>query len=205
MPKITAPTVAEHRAQRLRNLLEAARSLAAEGGPDALTLGALAQRVGLSRPAVYEYFRSRDDLLAAIIEDEMPAWRSELMTALAGTSEPASRVAAYVAAQLRMLRDGRHAAAMTLSAHAFGAEARARIRAEHDLLLEPLVTALAEAGVPAPRTRAILIQGIVAAATPLLGTGDAQAVIDAAVAQAVSGIGTGPRHVPTGARRTRPA
>ncbi|MGH3279039.1 MAG: TetR/AcrR family transcriptional regulator [Trebonia sp.] len=198
MPKITAPTVAEHRAQRLRTLLAAARSLVQEGGPDALTLGALAQRVGMSRPGVYEYFRSRDDLLAAIIEDEMPAWQAELTAVLVGVRDPVARVAAYVAAQLRMLRDGRHAAAVALSAHAFGDDMRTRIRAEHDQLLEPLAAALAETGVPDPRTRAILIEGIVAAAVPLLAAGDAQAVIDAAVAQAVSGIADGLDRQPPG-------
>ena len=46
-------------------LLDAARSLLSEGGTDALTFPALAERTGLARSSVYEYFRSR----AAVVEE----------------------------------------------------------------------------------------------------------------------------------------
>jgi AcrR family transcriptional regulator len=186
VPKISAPTVAEHRAQRLRTLLAAARDLVAEEGPDALTLGALAQRVGLSRPSVYEYFRSRDDLVAAIVEDEMPRWEAELTASVDQEASPADRIAAYVRAQLSMIRDGRHAAAVALSAHALGDDYRERIRAEHERLMLPLVSALRDAGIPEPRLRAYLIQGVINAAVPLVA-GGGLAVIDAAIAQVLNG------------------
>jgi AcrR family transcriptional regulator len=187
VPKISAPTVAEHRAQRLRALLSAARDVVAEEGPDALTLGTLAQRVGLSRPSVYEYFRSRDDLVAAIVEDEMPRWEAELTASVDRESSPVGRIAAYVRTQLGMLRDGQHAAAVALSAHTLGDDYRDRIRAEHERLTLPLVAALRDAGVPDPRLRAQLIQGVINAAAPLVA-GGGQAVIEGAVAQVLHGV-----------------
>ncbi len=57
MPRISADTVAEHRANRLRALLDAGREIVATEGAEALTLASLARRVGLSRPSLYEYFR----------------------------------------------------------------------------------------------------------------------------------------------------
>lgn len=190
MPKISAPTVVEHRAQRLHALLEAARELVAAGGPDALTLAALAQQVGLSRPSLYEYFRSRDDLVAAIVEDEIPRWRAELAAALDPDSPPRQRVADYIAGQIRMMTDGRHAAAVALSGHVLGSDARERVRAEHERLLAPLIEALSDAGVPRPELRARLIQGIVTAASARTD-GDLAALIESATAQAVDGIATG--------------
>src|SRR5690606_19635538 len=56
MPRITAPTVAEHRKAQQRALLDAAREILAETGRPP-TFTALAERAGMARPSVYEYFR----------------------------------------------------------------------------------------------------------------------------------------------------
>jgi AcrR family transcriptional regulator len=190
VPKISAPTVAEHRAQRLRALLEAARVLVAEEGPEALTLTALAAQVGLSRPSLYEYFRSRDDLVAAMVEDELPRWIAELEAEVARHADPAERIAAFVRTQLRMLTDGRHSAAVVLAGHALGPAAQERIMAEHARLFAPLVDALADVGVDHPELRARLIQGVVTAASPMLGADELanRRVLDAAVHQVLHGL-----------------
>lgn len=190
MPKISAPTVAEHRAQRLRALLEAARVLVAEQGPEALTLSALAAQVGLSRPSLYEYFRSRDDLVAAMVEDELPRWIDELEAEVHRHAAPADRIAAFVRTQLRMLTDGRHSALVVLAGHALGPAAQDRIMAEHARLFAPLVSALTDLGVDRPDLRAHFIQGIVTAASSQLGADDAanQVIIDAAADQVLHGL-----------------
>ncbi|KAB2345262.1 TetR/AcrR family transcriptional regulator [Actinomadura rudentiformis] len=215
MPKISEATVAEHRARQLRTLLDTARALVAEEGIEALSLAALARRVGLSRPSLYEYFRSKDDLVAAIVEDELPRWASLVDEALAGPPDLAAKVEAYIRVQLEVMTDGRHAAAVALVEHALaepippqpsppqparpkaaehghGGEAR-RIREGHAQLLRPLVTVLDEAGVSGPELRAHLIQGIVDAAAKLFAErpGNAEEVISTAVAQALHGLGTG--------------
>lgn len=205
MPKISEATVAEHRARQLRTLLDAARALVAEEGIEALSLAALARRVGLSRPSLYEYFRSKDDLVAAVVEEELPRWASLVDEALAGPPDLAGKVEAYIRVQLGVMTDGRHAAAVALVEHALaepaqpgtagrsqGSEAR-RIREGHAQLLRPLVTALDEAGVSGPELRAHLIQGIVDAAAKLFAErpGNAEEVISTAVVQALHGLGTG--------------
>ena len=190
MPKISAPTVAEHRAQRLRALLEAARVLVAEQGPEALTLSALAAQVGLSRPSLYEYFRSRDDLVAAMVEDELPRWITELEAEVHRHADPSDRIAAFVRTQLRMLTDGRHSALVVLAGHALGPAAQDRIMAEHARLFAPLVAALTDIGVAQPELRAHLIQGIVTAASAQLSADELnnRRVLDAAVQQVLHGI-----------------
>lgn len=171
--------------------MHAARDLVAEEGADALTLGALAKRVGVSRSSVYEYFRSRDDLAAAVIEDALPRWAAEIDGELARHRGTRDKVAAYVKRQLQMLTDGQHAAAVALSSHSLGAETRERIRQEHARLLEPLVSTLADAGVSEPGLRARLIQGIVNAAASQLEPGDDEhntSVAEIASAQAIHGL-----------------
>ncbi|TDD82104.1 TetR/AcrR family transcriptional regulator [Actinomadura darangshiensis] len=195
MPKISEATVAEHRARQLRNLLDAARALVAEEGIEALSLAALARRVGLSRPSLYEYFRSKDDLVAAVVGDELPRWAAVVEGALNGAEGLDGKVEAYVRAQLEVMTDGRHAAAVALVEHALAEPALERIRVGHAQLLRPLVAALAEAGVPEPALRAELIQGLVDAAARIVqrDPADADAVVGGTLAQAIRGLGREPR------------
>lgn len=190
VPRISEPTVAEHRARQLRTLLDGARALVAEEGIEALSLAALARRVGLSRPGLYEYFRSRDDLVAAIVEEELPRWAALVAGSLDGPADLPGKVAAYVRAQLEVMTDGRHAAAVQLVEHALAEPARERIRDGHAQLLRPLVTALAEGGIPDAELRAELIQGIVDAAAKLAqrNPGSADAIVRTTVDQAVHGL-----------------
>ncbi|GAB3695349.1 TetR/AcrR family transcriptional regulator [Actinocorallia lasiicapitis] len=190
MPKISEPTVAEHRARQLRTLLDAARALVAEEGLESLSLAALARRVGLSRPSLYEYFRSKDDLVAAIVDEELPRWAAALEAAIAAPDDLRGKLRAYAAVHLDVMTDGRHAAAMQLVDHALAEPARARIRDGHDQLLRPLTDALAAAGVPAPALRAALIQGMVEAAVGLV-TRDPSArpaITETLLSQALTGV-----------------
>ena len=101
MPQIDAPTVAEHRAQQREALLDAAEAILLESGHGALTFRALGERTGLARNSIYRYFTSRDDLIAALCERDMPRWLDELETAMAPPTGPDARVAAFVSTQLR--------------------------------------------------------------------------------------------------------
>lgn len=57
---------AYHHGDLHRALVDAARALLHEGGPDACTLRAVARRAGVSHAAPYHHFRSREDLLGAV-------------------------------------------------------------------------------------------------------------------------------------------
>lgn len=54
------------KAERREQLLETARSIVREEGTDALTLGRLAERAGVSKPIAYEHFGTRAGLLMAL-------------------------------------------------------------------------------------------------------------------------------------------
>lgn len=51
---------------RHQDLLEKGLTIVRENGVDALTLGALAQRAGVSKPVVYDHFDTRSALLTAL-------------------------------------------------------------------------------------------------------------------------------------------
>jgi AcrR family transcriptional regulator len=50
----------------VESILEAARTAIAERGPGKLTLSAVASAAGISRPTLYRWFPTKEDLLAAI-------------------------------------------------------------------------------------------------------------------------------------------
>lgn len=54
------------KAQRREQLLDIALTIVREQGTDALTLGYLAERAGVSKPIAYEHFKTRSGLLIAL-------------------------------------------------------------------------------------------------------------------------------------------
>jgi AcrR family transcriptional regulator len=82
----------QERSRRLVDaILEAARIVLAESGPEALTTVNVAQRAGVSVGSLYQYFAGRDALLFAVFEDEVArfqrAWRVWRSDSLSHTTE----------------------------------------------------------------------------------------------------------------------
>lgn len=55
--------------ERRMQLLDTARDILRESGVDALTLGHLAERAGVSKPIAYEHFGTREGLLIALSQE----------------------------------------------------------------------------------------------------------------------------------------
>lgn len=75
------------REERQRQLLDTAWRLVREEGTEALTLGRLAERAGVTKPVVYDHFGTRGGLLAALYR-EFDARQTALMDAALQASEP---------------------------------------------------------------------------------------------------------------------
>ncbi|HWK30270.1 MAG TPA: helix-turn-helix domain-containing protein [Solirubrobacter sp.] len=165
MPQIDAPTVAEHRAQQREALLDAAEAILLESGHAALTFRALGDRTGLARNSIYRYFGSRDDLIAALCERDMPRWLEELDAAMHAAGDRDARVAAFVSTQLRLVAQGSHRMAELLGDAPLGPAVRARINA---LAYRPASLLEPELGTDEPELVAQLVQGVVNAGVRLL-------------------------------------
>lgn len=57
------------REDRRRQLVDVAWQVVGQEGTDALTLGRLAERAGVTKPVVYDHFGTRNGLLAALYQD----------------------------------------------------------------------------------------------------------------------------------------
>ncbi|MDQ0583740.1 AcrR family transcriptional regulator [Streptomyces rishiriensis] len=191
MPRIRAASVAEHRSMQRAALLDAARSLLSEGGTEALTFPALAERTGLARSSVYEYFRSRAAVVEELCEVDFPLWAAEVEAGMAAAEGAEAKVEAYVRRQLALVGDRRHRAVVAISASELDAGAREKIRAAHGGLVAMIGAALAELGHAEPRLAAMLLQGVVDAAVRRIELGaaeDPSAITDAAVGMVLRGV-----------------
>ncbi|MFE5404000.1 TetR/AcrR family transcriptional regulator [Streptomyces sp. NPDC056580] len=183
--------MAEHRSMQRAALLDAARSLLSDGGTEALTFPALAERTGLARSSVYEYFRSRAAVVEELCEVDFPLWAAEVATAMERAPTAEGKVEAYVRQQLALVGDRRHRAVVAISASELDAGAREKIRAAHGGLVAMVVEALAEIGHEQPRLAAMLLQGVVDAAVRRIELGAAEEpdrITDAAVRMALRGV-----------------
>ncbi|MFJ4922657.1 TetR/AcrR family transcriptional regulator [Streptomyces sp. NPDC088725] len=172
-------------------LLDAARSLLSEGGTEALTFPALAERTGLARSSVYEYFRSRAAVVEELCAVDFPVWAAEVEAAMTGADTPEAKVEAYVRQQLALVGDRRHRAVVAISASELDPGAREKIRAAHGGLIAIIVDALGALGHRQPRLAAMMLQGVVDAAVRRIELGAAEEpteIAEAAVSMALRGV-----------------
>jgi AcrR family transcriptional regulator len=74
------------RVERRDALLDAAAQLLAAGDVESVSMEAVAERAGVSRPLVYKHFANRRELLAAVYERESELLHRELTAAVVAAS-----------------------------------------------------------------------------------------------------------------------
>ncbi len=152
MPRIDAPTVAEHRLRRHAAVVAAARDLLTHGGPSAVTPAAVAAQIGLGRSSVYEYFASSAELLAAAVEDAAREATERLDAAVDDSASPRDRIRSYAREAVAVAAAG-HGPVDLPSATDLPEACRARLAEIHARLNEPLRRAVEDLGAPSPEAR----------------------------------------------------
>ncbi|MGJ4728997.1 TetR/AcrR family transcriptional regulator [Luteimonas sp. SDU101] len=150
-----------HRRERLREAALAeirviARRLLVEGGADAVTISAIARTMGMSAPALYRYYPSHRDLLAALASQLYGDLASRLALVREAAGSPAS--AAPLLAMCRALRAwaSEHPAEFRfLFASPFLAEASDAGGAFGDLFLEEVARIWQRKPFPVPDARTL--------------------------------------------------
>lgn len=146
MPKIVAQTVAENRDLRQTALLNAAADIAREHGIGAVTVAAVAERVGIARSSVYSYFASGADMIADILVDELITMAAELKAATAPATSEREAVDLWMDAALRYIIEGRHAFVRAASDADLPPTRKAQVNGLHHAMAAPLMHALAHRG-----------------------------------------------------------
>ena len=171
MPRIAAPTVAEHHARQRRVLLDAARALLAETG-QAPSMAAVGRRAGLARSSVYQYFASPEALLEAVVADVFPEWATQVRERVVAACTPGERVWAYVEANVALFASAEQAVAQALTRVVDPQVLRGPMQEFHAQLQVPLREALADLGEPDVAAMAELIDAVIVHASRGPGPGD---------------------------------
>jgi AcrR family transcriptional regulator len=189
MPRIETETLAEHRDWRRNQLIDAAASIAMESGGAAITVAAVAQRAGLSRTSVYEYFGSGSELVADLVIDELHSFAQTLNTAVADCADAQCIVNCWIKGALTYIADGRHLLAKALNSTAMPQSRAQQIGTAHRALMAPLVKAVTELGVLDSHRALSFIQAITDASTKRIESGhDAEEEIAYATKFCINGL-----------------
>ncbi|MEV7187393.1 TetR/AcrR family transcriptional regulator [Kitasatospora sp. NPDC093102] len=179
MPKISAATVAEHRAQQQAALIRAAVDVLVEQGAAAVTPASVGARAGLARSSVYQYFPSGAAILASVVESSFADANRAVDHALQGLDAPVERIVAYIETELRLAEQGAHRPASALMRADLPAECQDRVRELHHQHAAPLLAAIADSGAQDPLLTAQLVGGLLQAAVSAVdGGGDRMATTE---------------------------
>jgi AcrR family transcriptional regulator len=190
MPRIEAPTVAEHHAARAAELSRLAVEIVETDGAAALTVAELARRAGLSRPSLYSYFQSRDDLVTTICEQAVTVWAEEVIATMEEETDPLLRLRAFITAQLEAAAASKHQAAFALLESGLSREGHERVMAAHAPLQAALREAVEQIGLETAAAVVPMVQAVVSSAYGQIRAGaDADRVMRGASRFVEGGLG----------------
>lgn len=151
--------------------MEAAASIALESGVENLTVAAVAERAGLSRTSVYEYFASKEELVHDLILDELRCYTELLSSAIEKEATPDEQLQNWIASALTYVADGRHLLAKSLNAALTSLDNGADVAIAHRKLLAPLKATLIAMKIPNADQALSLIRSATDSATKRIETG----------------------------------
>ena len=188
-PKIQAATIVEQRAMRQRQLIDAALAIALESGAANITVAAVAQRAGLARSSIYEYFPSSADLIADLVIEELALYQKRLSHAVIGTQDPYQHIELWIAEALQYVVDGRHMLIKSLNAATIPEFRRDEISQGHRNLMTTISAPLQEIGLTDIRGAMSYLQNTIEAASVRIESGsDAEIEIQSAQIYAIAGL-----------------
>ncbi|HLG83528.1 MAG TPA: TetR/AcrR family transcriptional regulator [Bradyrhizobium sp.] len=136
-----------HHGDLKRVLVDAALVLAAEGGPEEVSVREAARRAGVSPAAPFRHFESREALMSAVAEEAQRRFRAEIARAMedAPADDPLARFRKLGLAYLRWaMRNPAHFAIISSRAH-FDHDASVEVSRDNAELIALAGDLLAEA------------------------------------------------------------
>ncbi|WP_298385375.1 MULTISPECIES: TetR/AcrR family transcriptional regulator [Ferrimicrobium] len=157
MPKIMAPTVKEHHAQRRQALLDAAKESLLNPSIRSVNFEAVGPRAGLRRNSVYLYFPSENHLALELAEDVLPGYQEQLVAAMKRHREPREQITGYAKAIVSPDARLAHEVLRNLENRDRTPEIAAKVKEYYVELSRPIVEPLKALKMTDPETTAVLL------------------------------------------------
>lgn len=136
MPRIRAETIAEHKELTRRQILEATEELISELGSADFSLGEVASAVGIGRTTLYDYFTDRDDVIATLVEEELPGVMTALLAGVDSSASAPDRLAEVAERTVRFVAtDPVYGLLLHREVGKLSEDAQRRIRVAHEGLV----------------------------------------------------------------------
>jgi AcrR family transcriptional regulator len=159
------------RDDRQEAILLAAQLLIGQQGPESVTMASLGRLSGLSRTAIYQYFSSREDVLAELVINEMADLSNQIDLRIAEVADPIDQVRVWMDLSLRHLAGSEHSLISQISVESLPEDKRGLLRAMHGHFMTTLVSPLTELGIADSSATCNFIFGSVAAAAKRVNDG----------------------------------
>lgn len=160
-----------NRDERQELILEVASQLVAAKGAESISMGSLAKETGLSRPAIYQYFASKEHVLAEIVINEMADLSNAIDEKIQHFPQPMERIRIWMHYSLAHLASAEHRVVRQISIDSLPEDSRGMLRAMHGHFMFSLVSPISELGVADVTATANLIYASVAAAAKRIDDG----------------------------------
>jgi AcrR family transcriptional regulator len=131
----------------------------------------LAKATGLSRPAIYQYFASKDHVLAELVINEMADLSNAIERHIEGLEDPMERIRIWVHYSLAHLASAEHRIIREISIASLPEDSRGMINAMHGHFMTALLSPVREIGIRDVTATAHLIFASVAAAAKRIDEG----------------------------------
>ena len=152
-------------------ILQAAQDLIATRGVDAVSMAELAKQTNLSRPAIYQYFASKEDVLAELVINEMADLSNAIDTHMQKIDDAMERVRVWIHYSLAHLASAEHRIIREISIDTLPAEKRGMLTAMHGHFMMALVSPITQLGIADVTATCHLIYASVAATAKRIDEG----------------------------------
>jgi AcrR family transcriptional regulator len=149
---------------RQEAILNAAMQLIALEGVEAVNMARLGEKTKLSRPAIYQYFASKEHVLGELLINEMADLSNALDRLISGIEDPMERVRVWIHYSLAHLASSEHRIVRHISIDSLPQDQRGMLKAMHGYFMMSLISSLKDLGAQDPAALSGLIFGSVAQA-----------------------------------------
>lgn len=177
------------RDSRQTEILGAALTEISVNGVEALTMSRIASRTGLSRTAIYQYFSSREHVLAELLINDLADLANALDAEISDVEDPIARIRAWIRISLTHIAKGDHNVIREISEVSLPDDLRGTVKALHGQFMLSLFSPVSELGISSTDSACHLIYSAVQAAAKRVEAGnDFATEVAEAEAFVISGV-----------------
>ena len=108
MTTLWSESVADHKRRIENHIIETALELISEKGMSGVSMSLLAERAGVSRKTLYNYFPDLEHVILAWMQAEVEREYEQVKQGLAGLEDPTEKLSFYVTSSLQACADRQH-------------------------------------------------------------------------------------------------